>query len=291
MATQQALLSMDGMATLRSALFSQADPDDIGSIDMEMISLIAPLFDSFAKIYFRMEIEGMEKVPKGPALIVGNHNAGITFMEPFGVCAKWYLERGLDDPLYFLAHDTMVTLPLLSNFLIRGGCVRASQENATKLLAHGNKVMVFPGGNLEAFRPFWKRHQITFGGKKGFIKLALRQQVPIVPNLYVGGHETFFVIWDGQILSKLLGLRKLLRSETCPIFFGLPWGLGVGPIFHIPLPVKSKVRFLDPISLDEYSPQDANNPEALEEIYQKVTTVMQKGMAELASSRKYPILG
>ncbi len=155
----------------------------------------------------------------------------------------------------------------------------------------GKKVFVFPGGNLEAFRPYRDRYKITFGGKKGFIRLALRERVPIIPVVLVGGHETFFVLHNGEALAKLLRLKKLVRSETCALFLGLPWGLGFGPIFHLPLPAKSQVRFLKPISLKKYSPKDIKNEKAVDEIYEKVTSSMQAAVDELSAKRKFPIIG
>lgn len=285
------LTTIKGFSELRSAMVKPVDPDDIGGLEPRLIQDLSPLIDVLARLYFRLEIQGMDRVPKGRTLMVGNHNAGITFLEPIGMGARWYLERGTEDPLYFLVHDAMVALPLLRNFLLSTGCVRASHQNADRLLARGKKVMVFPGGNLEAFRPFRRRYRITFGGKTGFIRLALRHQVSITPVVLVGGHETFFVLHDGQSLAKLLRLNKLVRSETCALFLGLPWGVGFGPIFHLPLPAKSTIRFLDPIPLNGYAPSDAGNREAVLEIYNKVTGVMQAAVDEIAAKRKIPVLG
>jgi 1-acyl-sn-glycerol-3-phosphate acyltransferase len=284
-------LTLRGFSELRSALLKPVDPDDIGGLEPELIRTLSPTINALARLYFRMEIEGIDRVPRGGTLIVGNHNSGITFLEPIGVGARWYLERGVADTLHFLVHDAMVALPLLRNFLMSTGCVRASHKNATRLLSRGKKVVVFPGGNLEAFRPFRDRYKITFGGKKGFIRLALRQRVSITPMVLVGGHETFYVLSDGRALARLLRLKKLVRSETCAIFMGLPWGVGVGPIFHFPLPAKSHIRFLDPILLNGYGPADAENPHAVEEIYQRVTSTMQTAVDEISRGRKYPVLG
>ncbi len=287
----QRLLSIESLRTVTSAMLASSDPDQVEGIDTEFIHLLAPAIDSLSRFYFRMEVEGMDGVPRGPALVVGNHNAGITFLEPIGLGARWYLERGMNDTLHFLVHDAMVALPMLRTFLIRTGCVRASHETANKLLRRGKKVVVFPGGNLEAFRPYRNRYKITFGGKKGFVRLALREHVPIVPVVLVGGHETFFVLRDGQRLARILHLKKLLRSETCALFLGLPWGVGFGPIFHLPLPARSQVRFLDPVSLDGYQPSDVGNPLAVDEIYRRVTGGMQKAVDELAAKRRFPVIG
>ncbi|HOX42550.1 MAG TPA: 1-acyl-sn-glycerol-3-phosphate acyltransferase [Myxococcota bacterium] len=276
---------------LRRALASGVDPDDVDGFDAALLARVAPAIDALSRLYFRMEVEGLEGVPDGPALLVGNHNAGITFMEPFGFGARWYRQRGGRDPLLWLVHDAMLALPGLRTLLVRAGCVRASHSNAEAALGRGHKVVVFPGGNLEAFRPYRERYRIKFAGHKGFARLALRAGVPVVPFVVVGGHESFYVLHDGQPLARRLGLKKLVRSETCAIFLGLPWGLGVGPIFHLPLPTKSQVRFLEPILPDPRGAAAADDPAAVDALYAQVTSRMQAAMDELGGKRRLPILG
>ncbi|MBT6176517.1 MAG: acyltransferase family protein [Deltaproteobacteria bacterium] len=268
-----------------------ADPDNIDSIDWDFCDVMAPLMQSFTNYYFRLEVEGLEQVPHGPALVVGNHNSGVGFFEALGVGAHWYLNRGRKDIMHGLGHDAVVSTPYLSRIAVRMGIVRASHENANALFAAGRKVMVFPGGNREAFRPYKERHKIAFGDRRGFIRLALKHSVPIIPVVYIGGHEGFFILHDGQFIAKLLKLDRILRTDTWPLMFAMPWGLTLGPWMHMPLPTKCKTRYLEPISLENYSPEDVDNPQALDEIYDKVTTAMQIAMDDMATERTLPILG
>jgi 1-acyl-sn-glycerol-3-phosphate acyltransferase len=281
----------DLLANLRRTLLRPVDPDDVDGIEPWLLANLSPAVDALARFYFRMEVEGMESVPHGPALLVGNHNAGITFLEPIGLGARWYRERGPDEVLHWLVHDAMVALPGVRAFLVRTGCVRASHQNAEAAFARGHKVVVFPGGNVEAFRPYRERYQIKFAGHKGFARLALKMNVPVVPFVIAGGHESFFVLHDGQRLARALGLKKLLRSETCAVFLGLPWLVGVGPIFHLPLPTKSQVRFLEPIPADARGPLAADDPAAVDALYERVTRDMQAAMDELAGRRRFPVVG
>lgn len=285
------LLKSESIDILMSVLFQEMDPDSVDGIDVRMLQKFSPAFDAMARTYLRMEIEGMDDVPAGRALLVGNHNAGITFIEPMGMGARWFMERGSSDLIQWLVHDAMLAMPGLRTFLVRTGCVRASHQTADDVLERGRKVAVFPGGNLEAFRPYKNRHNIVFGGRKGFIRLALRNKVPIVPFVIVGGHESFYILHDGRKLAKLFRLKKILRSDTCPIFFGLPWGLGVGPIFHLHLPTKSQVRFLPTIELNGYGPEDQDDPEVLQDLYDRVTGSMQAAMQDIAATRRFPVLG
>ena len=127
--------------------------------------------------------------------------------------------------------------------------------------------------------------------KAAFIKLALKHSVPIIPVVYIGGHEGFFILHDGQFIAKLLKLDRILRTDTWPLMLALPWGLTLGPWMHLPLPTKCTTRYLEPISLDAYTPEDANNLEALDEIYLKVTGAMQRALDDMARERSMPIVG
>ena len=100
--------------------------------------------------------------------------------------------------------------------------------------------------------PSWQRHRVDFGGRKGFIRLALEQDVPIVPVVAVGGQETALFLSRGESLAKVLGLDRLFRLKVLPISLALPWGLNVGDMLgHIPLPAKITVEALPPIHLRE----------------------------------------
>ncbi len=273
------------LASLRRAFLEEVPVDDLDAADPRLLADIAPLVDVFGQVYYRLEVEGLELPPPGPALVVINHNAGISFAELLGFGGRWYVERGSHDILHGLAHDAMLRIPYLKNFLMHGGAVRACHENADRILDRGRKILVAPGGNLEAFRPHRDRHRIRFAGRTGFLKVALRHKAPIVPAVFIGGHDTFFVIDDGRRIVEALGLHKRLRLDTFPLFLGLPWGLAAGPIFHLPLPVRCKVRILPPIRLDKYSPGDADNPEILKHLYDEVTGRMQEALTQLAEER------
>ncbi|MBW2699593.1 MAG: acyltransferase family protein [Deltaproteobacteria bacterium] len=275
---------------LKSLIVDPVNPDDVDGFDPRMVSAIRPFAETMARHYLRMEIKGWENIPDGPALMVGNHNAGITFLETFGLFSRWYDHRP-DDILHWLVHDAMLAMPGLRTFLSRGGCVRASHKTADMALDLGRKVAVFPGGNLEAFRPYKDRYKIVFGGHKGFVRLAYRHGVPIVPIVIVGGHESFFVLHDGRRVAKMLGIKRFLRSDTCPIFVGLPWGIGVGPIFHLHLPTKSHIRILPPIQVKDFGNGEDGDEAAIDAIYEAVTSSMQAIMDEVAADRRFPVLG
>jgi len=252
----------------------------------------AAMVDTFAGIgralrsYFRGEVFEFSRLPQGPALLVGNHNAGITMFEPLLLALSLYEER--QELLHFLAHDAMLAMPVLGKMLRKAGVIRADHERAGEALADGRKVMVFPGGNHEAFRPFSQRHRVDFKGRKGFARLALRHKIPIVPVLCLGGHETFFVLRRGARLARWTGVKKLLRSDSFPLFLGLPWGVGVGPIFHLPLPAKTIVEVGEPISVEEYPPGSHDDEELCRKLSARVEAKVQEMMDAHAALKRSP---
>ncbi len=263
---------------LRAALSGPVDPDDLDSLHPELVRRAAPIVDRICRIWYRLEVEGIDHIPKGPALLVGNHNSGVSFYEAIGAGARVCVQRP-DEIFHGLGHDAVVQAPLVGRLLVRGGVLRASHKNADAIFGAGRKIWVFPGGNLEAFRSWRRRHEIDFGGRTGFLKLAIRHEVPIVPAVSLGGQSGFFVIHDGRRLAKLLRADRLMRASTWPIMIALPWGIAVGPLPHIPLPVKCRTRILPPIST---AGCDAEDPVALRRLYDEVTGVMQVALKEMA---------
>jgi len=232
---------------LREAAFARLDPDSIDSYDERAVRLGLPVARELGRRYFRARVRGLEHVPDGAAMLVGNHNAGITFLEPFVMTAELYERFGTARPLHFIAHDAMVALPLLGNMLLKWGAVRGSHDNARRILAAGRRMVVFPGGNREAFRPFRERYRVDFAGHRGFARLAVELDVPVVPVANVGGHSTFIILRRGERLALALHLDKLIRSKTFPVMLSIPWGLTVGPVFHFPPPVRLDIELGEPI--------------------------------------------
>src|SRR5581483_6192271 len=134
---------------------------------------------------------------------------------------------GVERRFYQLAHNGVVASPL-GRIVRRYGTVAADPGNAELALRSGAAVLVYPGGDYEVFRPSWESGKVDFGGRKGFIRLALEAGVPIQPIVAVGGQETALFLTRGERLAKLAGLDKLLRLKTAPILFGLPFGLMPG---------------------------------------------------------------
>ena len=144
---------------------------------------------------------------------------------------------------------------------------------AIAALRSGASLLVYPGGLQDIFRPYDLRYKIYFAGRQGFIKLALRENVPIVPVISCGTHETLIVLADCYKIMQQLhswGMPWLfgIDPEVFPIYLGLPWGLAFGPLPNIPLPVPIHTRVCPPIVLERYGREAASDRDSSQRLLQ-----------------------
>ncbi|HMV65854.1 MAG TPA: 1-acyl-sn-glycerol-3-phosphate acyltransferase [Myxococcota bacterium] len=260
-----------------------ADPDRLDQLDPELLTALARPVLRACEAWYGLEVRGLDLVPDGPALIAGTHDSGMTFLEAIGWGAACHLARP-DEVWHGLAHDGIVDLPGLGSLLVSLGTLRATPGNAAAALALGRKVVVFPGGNVEAFRPWSRRDEVDLAGRTGWVRQAVQARAPIVPVVFHGGHAGFRVLADNRWLAKLLRADRLLRVDTWPLMLALPWGLWLGPNFHLPLPVKVVTSFLPPVTTAHLDGED--DPATLRLLYDEVTTAMQARKAALAAELK-----
>lgn len=201
--------------------------------------------------YHRALVRGLEGVPAGPVLYVGNHSGATYSGDTWIFAARLWRAHGLDALPYGLAHDLVPHLPVIGPALTRCGVVPARPEAAAELLAAGGSVMVYPGGDREAMWRSALRNVVDFGGRRGFIRTALAAGVPIVPIAAVGAHDTLHIFHDLPGLARLLGMDRRLRMKVWPLSFSIPWGLTLGPIPpYLPLPARIRIDVLPPIRFE-----------------------------------------
>ena len=224
---------------------------------------------------------------EGPVLLVGNHSGGNLTPDTGVFTLAFSTYFGVERAFYQLAHNLVLSMPGLS-FLRKYGTVAASRDNARKALQAGAAVLVYPGGDYEVHRPSWEGRRVDFGGRKGFLALALEEGVPIVPVVSIGGQETSLFLSRGERLAKLLGLDRAFRLKVLPISVGIPWGLNVGDMLgHLPLPAKITVEALPPIDLRREFGADPD----LDEVYDHLVRLMQETLDALAAERRFPVIG
>ena len=235
-----------------SALIAGREPD-LEARDPEFIRRhLMPAFRALSSLYFRADVEGLERVPDGPVLLVGNHSGGLLTPDTIVTVRAWHDRFTVERPLYALAHAMATGVPVIGEVARRFGALTAGQDAARAALDRGASVLVYPGGDREVYRPWPKRHRIDFDGRTGFLHLAHAADVPIVPVVAEGGHDTLMVLSDGRRLARWLRLDRVGRVKVLPVSLGVPFGLAVaGFPPHVPLPVKIRVAFLDPIDLRE----------------------------------------
>ncbi len=276
-------MAVSDLVHLRRAL----DGNDIDAWDPEYIRRLLPLWRATLCRYFRAEVRGLENIPaSGPSLLIGNHSGGIYIADTFLFATQFYTYFGPERRFHQLAHDIAARLPATG--ISRWGTVAASHENAHKAFDKGAPVLVYPGGDYETFRPSWHSDQIEFGGRKGFIKLALERGVPMVPVVAIGGQETALFATRGERVAEATGWAERTRIKVLPVAFGPPFGITVLDLpARIPLPAKITIEVLPPIDI---AARFGSSPDR-ERVYEEITREMQANLSELQSERTLPVIG
>lgn len=236
--------------------------------------------------YFRPQVRGFENVPDaGPFLLVGNHSGGAMPPDMPILMTAWWRQRGVDEPVYGLFHSIVLRMPGVRERLAPFGALEASWTTAQTVLEDGGIVLVYPGGDHEAFRPWLDRNRIDFAGRTGFVRLALRTGVPVVPVVTTGIQDAIFVLSRGERLARFMP-HRLLRLKVAPVILGPPWGLSLG-LPTIPLPTKATVELGRPIDLAaELGPGAADDEIRVQAGYDLVTSTMQRTLDRLAAERR-----
>lgn len=263
------------------------DGNDIDAWDPHYIRRVLPLWRAVFCNYFRAEVRGLDNIPhSGPSLLVGNHSGGIYIADTFVFATEFYAHFGPERRFHQLAHDIAARLPATG--LRRWGTVAASHENARRAFARGAPVLVYPGGDHETFRPSWHSDRVEFGGRKGFIKLALERGVPIVPVVSIGGQETALFATRGERAAEATGWAERTRIKVLPVAFAPPFGITVLDLpGRIPLPAKITIEVQPPIDLVKRFGPDPNH----ERVYEEITAQMQGKLSELQDERTLPVIG
>lgn len=195
---------------------------------------------------------GLTDLPSGPAMFVSNHSGGSTVLDCLGMAFAWYRHHEGRRPIHFLAHEILLATRVTGPFFHRMGVLRTSRQLALEVLKDWKRdVAVMPGGDQDTWRPWRQRYQVNFAGHTGYARIALKSGVPIVPVAHAGPHDTLMVLTDGKRIARRLGLHDLFRIDVFPIHLSLPWGLGIGPLPHLPLPRPLRYRFGKPVQPPE----------------------------------------
>lgn len=221
------------------------------------------VLSELARQYFRLELEGLEYIPKqGPAILTPNHS-GFNGLDALLIADSVY--RGVRRVPRVLTHRFWFLTPMTSIAANKFGFVEARKESARQQLSKQNVIILFPEGEFGNFKPSLKRYRLQ-EFRRGFVRLALEHQCPIVPVVVIGAEET-------SLNLATLTLKRLGKNTPLPL-----------PLNWFPLPAKWKIRFLPPVDLP-YKPSAAEDAELVHEICLDIRERMQKVINQELSQR------
>ena len=256
-----------------------------------VIQSLMPLYGWLYRYYFRVQTSGWHHIPPhDQVLLVGSHNGGLAAPDMVMMMYDWFRRFGPERSVYGLLHPTIwKKFPIVAHLAAQVGAVMAHPKMAIAALRRGASVLVYPGGAKDVFRPHSLRHKICLDGNRSFIKLALEYNVPIVPLISYGAHDTLIILADYYPQVRQLhewGMPWLLDidPEVFPIYLGLPWGLAIGPLPNIPLPVTIHTRVCPPIIFERYGREAAHNRDYVDTCYNIVSAQMQQELDGLVQA-------
>jgi 1-acyl-sn-glycerol-3-phosphate acyltransferase len=248
------------------------------------------LWNALVDYWFRMEIDGWDNLPEAPVLLVGIHSGAPFVWDAWTVGVQWWRRFGQERPLHGTAHDSLMAIPVIGRYFRAMGVLPAAPDSIATALAEGRDVAVWPGGEVDSLRPWIERDRANLAGRKGFVKMAIRAGVPIVPIATVGGADAMPVLMRGDGLARALKLDKVLRLKVFPLAISLPWGIAPAALPQLPLPAKIRTRFMPAVELDT-DPDRADDGDYVDRVYDDVQASIQRGMDALARKRALPLFG
>ncbi|MGC2653325.1 MAG: lysophospholipid acyltransferase family protein [Mycobacterium sp.] len=263
---------------------------DLSGQDQAAMQRAKYLWNTLIDYWFRMELDGWDNVPEPPVLLIGIHSGAPFVWDAWTVGVQWWRRFGPQRPLHGTAHDALMAIPLIGRYFRAMGVLPAAPDSIATALAEGHDVALWPGGEVDSLRPWRERDRATLAGRTGFVKMAIRAGVPIVPIATVGGADAMPVLIRGDRLSRALRLDRLLRVKVFPLAVSLPWGIASAALPQLPLPAKIRTRFMPAIDV-EHDPQRADDEAYLQSKYREVQDSIQAGMNALARKRALPLFG
>jgi 1-acyl-sn-glycerol-3-phosphate acyltransferase len=243
--------------------------DDEWGFDEGFAELVEPLFAFLYDRWWRVQTEGVQRVPAhGRVLLAANH-AGILPWDATMISVALLRQHPLPRHPRFLVLNWAFDLPWVSVFIRKVGGVVASPYNALKLLEQDHLVAVFPEGVKGTGKPFSDRYRLRRFGRGGFVEVALRAGAPIVPVAVVGSEEIYPKIGDLRPLARLIG------APFFPVTPTFPW---LGPLGVVPLPSKWRIEFCDPIETAHHGPEAADDRALVLELTEHVRDVVQQAV-------------
>ncbi len=236
------------------------------------------LYDPVYRRWFRAEWEGLEHIPReGGALLIANHGGAIPSDAPVIMHG---IETELGRPVYGLADNLFRRVPVIGTLWARAGGVPAHPDNAFRLLHDEQQlVLAFPEGTKATGKLARDRYQLQRFGRGGFVEIAMRAGVPIVPVAIVGNEEAMPIVWKSPTLARLIGVPYFPVTAN-QFLFGPVLGLVV------PLPAKFRLRVLPPVTFDVATNQPRYNRSIVMEHAEAIRASIQAALHDMLRTRQ-----
>jgi 1-acyl-sn-glycerol-3-phosphate acyltransferase len=243
-----------------------------------MRELARRLYEPMYRRWFRAEWDGLEKIPlTGGALLIANHAAAIPSDAPVIMHG---IESELGRPVYGLADHFFKSLPVVGTMWARVGGVAAHPENAYRLLREQQQlVLVFPEGSKGPGKVFRDRYQLRRFGRGGFVEIAMRAGVPIVPIAVVGAEESMPILYKSPTVARALNLPYFPVTANHLLFGPL-----LGSIAYFP--AKFKLRVLDPFYFDAPPDQERYSKSRIMEEAENIRQTLQETIWAMLGQRR-----
>jgi 1-acyl-sn-glycerol-3-phosphate acyltransferase len=254
-----------------------SDVDEWGRSE-RMRALARRLYDPIYRSWFRVEWDGLEKIPReGGALLIANHAAALPSDAPVIMHG---VEQELGRPVYGLADHLFKSVPVVGTLWSRGGGVAAHPENAYRLLREQQQlVLVFPEGDKGPGKTYDQRYRLRRFGRGGFVEIAMRAGVPIVPIAVVGAEESMPVLFRIPWLARVTGLPYVPVTANHLVFGPL-----LGSVLYFP--AKFRLKVLDPVTFDVPPDQERYSKSRVMDEAEDIRVKLQDTLYEMLAARK-----
>ncbi|NUQ75018.1 MAG: acyltransferase family protein [Polyangiaceae bacterium] len=217
--------------------------------------------------YFRTEVIGIENIPAGRVLIVPNH-AGQLPLDGVVVAVACLLRANPPRLVRAMIERWFPKVPFVNEALTRAGAVLGDPVNCANLLAAEQAILVFPEGVRGSGKTWRERYQLKPFGR-GFMRLALKTNTPVVPVAVLGSEESIISIHNWKGAARVLGMPYLPISPFLPL---------LGPLAYVPLPVRFQARFGEPMRFSgAWDDEDAVIDRKAEEVRARVQEMIDEG--------------
>jgi 1-acyl-sn-glycerol-3-phosphate acyltransferase len=241
-------------------------------------ALARRIYEPLYRYWFRAEWEGLDKIPSdGGALLVANHAAAIPSDAPVIMHG---IETELQRPVYGMADHLFKAVPIVGTLWSRAGGVAAHPENAYRLLREQQQLaLVFPEGTKGTGKHFSQRYRLRRFGRGGFVEIAMRAGVPIVPIAVVGAEESMPIVYKSPLLAKAIGAPYVPLTANMLLFGPL-----LGTVLYFP--AKFRLRVLDPVRFDVPPDQERYSKSRVMDEAETIRVAMQENLYEMLRQRR-----